>query len=137
MGKNIKYGGCQRDKVVRLFLKEFCRYNGNMVHETIAANGELSFFKHKIEHFSYRSYDHYISKMNHYAAIRGKQYHEIGKRVNLFHVLVKPPARFVIHYFIRGGFLDGFAGFVFAKVHAYGVLSRYIKLWLLNKEIKE
>jgi hypothetical protein len=74
--------------------------------------------------------------MNHYAAIRAKQYHEQGKQVNLFHLLVKPPARFVIHYFIRGGFLDGFAGFVFARVHAYGVLSRYIKLWLLNKEIK-
>jgi glycosyltransferase involved in cell wall biosynthesis len=136
MGKNIKFGGCQRDKVVRLFLKEFCRYNGNKVHETIAAKGKLGFFKHKIEHFSYRSYDHYISKMNHYAAIRAKQYHEQGKQVTLFHLLVKPPARFVIHYFIRGGFLDGFAGFVFAKVHAYSVLSRYIKLWLLNKEIK-
>jgi hypothetical protein len=121
---------------VRLFLKEFCSYNGSKVHETIAAKGKLGFFKHKIEHFSYRNYDHYVSKIHRYAAIKAKQYHEQGKRVNLFHILVKPPARFVIHYLIRWGFLDGFAGFVFAKVHAYGVLSRYIKLWLLNRGIK-
>jgi glycosyltransferase involved in cell wall biosynthesis len=135
-GKNINYGGCQRDKVVRLFLKECCKYK-DVVHETITANGKLGFFKNKIEHYSYKSYDHYIQKMNHYGALRGKQYFDEGKKVNLYHILIKPPARFVIHYFIRLGFLDGFAGYVFAKTQSYGVLTRYIKLWLLNKSVKK
>jgi glycosyltransferase involved in cell wall biosynthesis len=134
-GKNINYGGCQRDKVVRLFLKEHCTYKG-VVHETIVANGKLGFFKNKIEHYSYRSFDHYISKMNHYGELRGKEYFDKGKKVNLYQILVKPPARFVIHYFIRLGFLDGFPGFTFAKAQAYGVYVRYIKLWLLNKGVK-
>ncbi|PQJ23147.1 glycosyltransferase family 2 protein [Tenacibaculum sp. SG-28] len=136
MKKNIKYGGCQRDKVVRLFLKEFCRYDGKKVHETIVANGKLGFFKHKIEHFSYRNYNHYIAKIHRYAALRARQYHEAGKKVNVYHMLVKPPVRFVIHYFIRRGFLDGFEGLIFAKVHAYSVFTRYVKLRLLNKGIK-
>lgn len=135
-GKNINYGGCQRDKVVRLFLKKHCKYQG-VVHETISADGELGFFKNKIEHYSYKNYDHYISKMNHYGALRGKQYFEEGKKVNLFHILIKPPARFFIHYFIRLGFLDGFPGYIFAKAQAYGVYTKYLKLWLLNKDIKE
>jgi glycosyltransferase involved in cell wall biosynthesis len=135
-GRNINYGGCQRDKVVRLFLKEHCKYSG-VVHEKIVTTGKLGFFKNKIEHYSYKSYDHYISKMNHYGALRGKQYLEEGKKVNLFHILIKPPARFVIHYFIRLGFLDGFPGYIFAKTQAYGVYTRYIKLWLLNKNSKE
>ncbi|MGJ8742961.1 glycosyltransferase family 2 protein [Polaribacter sp.] len=135
-GKKINYGGCQRDKVVRLFLKEHCRYAG-LVHETIATKGKLGFFKNKIEHYSYKNYDHYISKMNHYGALRGKEYFAKGKKVNLFHILVKPPARFIIHYFIRLGFLDGFPGYIFAKTQAYGVYTRYIKLWLLNKGINE
>lgn len=135
-GKKINYGGCQRDKVVRLFLKEHCKYEG-VVHETIVANGKLGFFKNKIDHFSYKGYDHYISKMNHYGELRAKQYFKTGLKVNLFHILIKPPARFFIHYFIRLGFLDGFPGFIFAKTQAYGVLTRYIKLWLLNKGIKE
>jgi glycosyltransferase involved in cell wall biosynthesis len=134
-GKKINYGGCQRDKVVRLFLKKHCKYIG-VVHETIVANGTLGFLKNKIEHYSYKSYDHYISKMNHYGALRGKQYFEEGKKVNLFHVLIKPPVRFVIHYFIRLGFLDGFVGYIFAKTQAYSVYVRYIKLWLLKNDIK-
>ncbi len=137
MGKKINYGGCQRDKVVRLFLKKFCKYDGSPVHETIVTNGKLGFFKHKINHFSYKGYDHYISKMNHYATLRGRQLHSEGKKVNLFHIVIKPLARFVIHYFIRLGFLDGFAGFIFAKTQAYGVLTRYVKLWIMNKGISE
>tara|TARA_B110001469_G_scaffold103992_1_gene102714 strand:+ start:1394 stop:2146 length:753 start_codon:yes stop_codon:yes gene_type:complete len=134
-GKIVKYGGFQRDKVVRLFLKEFCRYNGNHVHETIVAKGELGFFKHKIDHYSYRNYDHYISKLNHYGALRAKQMQAQGKTVNLYHILIKPPVRFFVHYVVRLGFLDGFSGFLIAKTHAYGVLTRYIKLWLFNQKI--
>ena len=108
-----------------------------MVHERIITKGEIGFFKNKIDHFSYRNYDHYISKLNHYAAIRAKELHARGDKVNIYHVMIKPPARFFIHYIIRLGFLDGFTGFLVAKTQAYGVLTRYIKLWLLNKGIKE
>ena len=135
-GKRIDYSGFQRDKVSRLFLKEHCKYSG-LVHERIVTQGKLGFFKHKIDHFSYRNYDHYISKMNHYGAIRAKELHNNGKKVNLFHVLIKPPVRFFIHFFIRLGFLDGFTGFLVAKTQAYGVFTRYIKLWSLSNEINE
>jgi len=43
--------------------------------------------------------------------------------------------RFFVHYIVRLGFLDGFSGFLIAKTHAYGVLTRYIKLWLFNQKI--
>ena len=133
--RNINYGGCQRDKVVRLFLKEYCSYSG-IVHERISTKGKLGFFKNKIEHYSYRSFDHYISKLNQYSWLQAKELYKKGKKVNLFHILIKPSSRFFIHYIIRLGFLDGFPGFIFAKVQAYSVLTRYIKLWLLNKKVK-
>lgn len=133
-GKRVNYSGFQRDKVMRLFLKEHCKYEG-LVHEKIFTDGKIGFFKHKIDHFSYRNYDHYISKMNHYAAIRAQELFEKGKSVNLYHFLIKPPARFCIHFFIRLGFLDGFTGFILAKIHAYVVFTRYIKLWMLKKNL--
>jgi glycosyltransferase involved in cell wall biosynthesis len=134
-GKKVNYSGFQRDKVIRLFLKEHCKYSG-LVHEKIISNGKIGFFKNKIDHFSYRNYDHYISKLNHYAAIRAKELHEKGNKVNIYHVMIKPAARFFIHYIIRLGFLDGFTGFLVAKTQAYGVLTRYIKLWLLNSKLE-
>ena len=133
--KKVNYSGFQRDKVMRLFLKEHCKYVG-LVHEKIVTKGKIDFFKNKIDHFSYRNYDHYISKMNHYAAIRAEELHRQGKKATIYHVIIKPAARFFIHYIICLGFLDGFTGFLVAKTQAYSVLTRYIKLWLLNKGIK-
>ena len=131
--QKIKYSGCQRDKVIRLFLKEYCKYTG-VVHERIVPKGKLGFFKNKIDHFSYKSYDHYISKMNHYGALRSQQFFKEGRKANFFHILIKPCVRFFIHYVLRLGFLDGFAGLIFAKIQAYSVFVKYNKLWLLNKE---
>ena len=135
-GKKINYCGWQRDKVIRLFLKEFCKYNGSPVHETIEAVGEIGFLKNKIDHFGYRSYDHFISKIHHYGYLKALELHQQGEKVNLFHILIKPPARFFIHYILRLGFLDGFAGLVLCITQSYAVLTRYVKLWLLNTKIK-
>lgn len=132
--KKVNYSGFQRDKVIRLFLKEFCRYNGNPVHETIVAKGKVGFFKNKIDHYSYRNYDHYIAKLNHYAELSAKQLHEQDKTVRIYHLLIKPPVRFLIHYIVRLGFLDGFLGLLVAKTQAYGVYTRYLKLGELNKK---
>ena len=134
--QKINYCGWQRDKVIRLFLKGECRYKG-IVHETISTKGKIGFLKSKIDHFGYRNYNHFIAKINHYSALKATELHQQEKTVNLFQLLIKPPARFFIHYLIRLGFLDGFAGLVLAKILAYSVLTRYVKLWLLNKGIKE
>lgn len=137
LGKKINYSGWQRDKVVRLFLKEYCRYDGKLVHETIKANGKLGFLKNKIDHFSFRGYDHYISKLNQYSWLQAKQLHAKGKKASLYHILIKPPIRFIIHYIVKLGFLDGFEGIVIAKIQSYGVLSRYLKLRLLRRGVTE
>ena len=134
-GEVINYCGWQRDKVIRLFLKEKCKYQG-VVHETIVSDGEFGFFKNKIDHFGYRDYNHFISKIHQYGELKAIQLHQQGKKVSLFHIVIKPPARFFIHYIIRKGFLDGFAGLILATTQAYAVRTRYIKLWLLNKGIK-
>ena len=134
-GEKINYCGWQRDKVVRLFLKEHCKYTG-LVHEAIISNGDFGFLKSKIDHYGYRNYNHFIAKIHQYGELKAIQLNKQGKKVNLFHILIKPPARFFIHYIIRKGFLDGFAGLILAKTQAYAVLTRYIKLWLLNKGIK-
>ncbi len=135
-GRRINYCGWQRDKVVRLFLKDKCLYRG-VVHETIFSKGKFGLLENKIEHYGYRNYDHFISKINHYSVLKARELHKNNKKVNVYHLLIKPAARFFIHYVIRLGFLDGLAGLILAKILAYSVFTRYIKLWLLNKGIKE
>jgi glycosyltransferase involved in cell wall biosynthesis len=132
--KQIKYTGCQRDKVIRLFRRSKCRYNGLKVHETINAQGALGFFKNRVDHFSYRDFDHYMTKQKLYAQIQAQQLHDKGQKVRLFHLFVKPLVTFIIHFIIRLGFLDGYAGYLISKIRAYRVLDRYMNLWYLNNK---
>nr|WP_298993779.1 glycosyltransferase family 2 protein [uncultured Polaribacter sp.] len=134
-GKKIKYSGWQRDKVVRLFLKEHCTYQG-IVHETIRTNGELGFFKNKIDHFGYKNYNHFISKIHQYGELKAKELHSKGKKVSAYHILIKPTYRLFSHFILKKGFLDGYTGLVLSITQAYAVLTRYIKLWLLNRGVK-
>lgn len=136
VGRKMNYGGKQRDKVIRLFNKEHCKYDGKLVHERIVTDGKVDFLKNKLEHYGYRSYDHYIQKLNKNSALNAKSLFDQNKKVTPFHILIKPPARFIIHYFLRLGFLDGFPGFIISAVQSYGVLTRYIKLWLLKKNMR-
>lgn len=130
--KKINYAGYQRDKVIRLFNKEFCRYNGNLVHEVIEAKGKLGFFKNKIDHYSYKNLKHFTQKLNHYASLQALELYQKNKKVTFFHTRIKPVIRFCIHYFVRLGFLDGKQGVIIAYLHGYGVFKRYQELKTLQ-----
>lgn len=134
LNKRIRFGGWQKDKVVRLFNRSACRYNGNLVHETISARGNLSHLKAKLDHYSYRSFEHYSAKLDQYATLQAKQLLQQGKGMHVFYIGLKPPFRFFVHYFLRLGFLDGWPGLILAYQHANGVFSRYVKLWQLLKK---
>ncbi len=135
MGKEIKYSGLQNDKVIRLFKKEFCRYNGKLVHEEIEAKGEVGFLKNKMKHYSYKGIDVIINKRNKYAQLQAQALYKKGKKPTVFHFLVKPAFRFFKHFILKRGFLDGFQGFMISFVYGYTVFMRYVKLWLLQKKL--
>jgi len=136
MGKEIGYSGLQNDKVIRLFRKEFCRYNGKLVHEEIEAKGKVGFLKNKMKHYSYKGIDAIIIKRNKYAQLQAESLYKKGKKPNAFHFLVKPAFRFFKHFVLKRGFLDGFQGFMISYIFGYTVFMRYVKLWLLHKKLK-
>ena len=136
MGKRIKYSGWQGDKVIRLFRKSKCTYENKEVHAEIIANGKVGKLKHKLIHNTYVSLDHYIDKLNRYAWWQAKDLQKKGIKITPYHLLIKPIYRFVKHYIIGKGFLDGIPGFAIAVLEAYAVGSRYLKLWLLNRNLE-
>lgn len=135
LGTKINYGGWQTDKVIRLFKKDKCRYNGNLVHELIEYDGDITILNSKLDHFSYRGFNHYVHKLNQYAELQAKALLQEGKPVTLIHALIKPPFRFFVHFVIRRGFLDGYRGYILATIHANGVRKRYIKYWLFKHNL--
>lgn len=124
-GKKVRYGGWQTDKAIRLFRKGDGRYNGNLVHETIDADGPVGFLRNRLDHYSYRSREQYDEKLQMYAHLQAKELFQKNLKPRFWHLTIKPAFRFVVHYFVRMGFLDGAAGFELARAHGLGVWKRY------------
>ena len=136
MGKKIKFSGLQNDHVIRLFNKNYCSYNQNLVHEVMQANGRTATLKNKLPHYSYSSFDNYTAKMHHYSTLKAKMLYKKGVQPKLYHFFFRPWWRFVNQYFFKLGILDGKRGFILAYVSAFSVFKRYVNLWLLYRNIK-
>lgn len=136
MGRHLKHGGWNRDKVIRLFRKSKCRYEEKNVHAEILADGEVGRLKNHLRHNTYKGFDEFVEKVNRYAWWQAKDYDKKIKKITLYHLFIKPGYRFFSHYIIRGGFRDGIPGLTVAFLAGYALFTRYIKLWILrNKNI--
>lgn len=122
----IRFGGWQTDKVMRLFRKDSCTYDGKLVHEKIVYQGKAGFLKNRIDHFSYRDYEQYTGKLEFYAKLQARELLGAYKEIPLTHRWIKPGFRFMVLYFLRFGFLDGQQGFTLARTHAKAVSKRYV-----------
>jgi len=135
MGKRINYSGLQNDYIIRFFNKNHCRYNANLVHETLEVEGETEKLKNSLPHYTYKSFDDYTAKMHQYSALQAKMLYKKGKTPNYYHFLFRPFYRFWNQFIFRLGILDGKEGFILAYVSAFSVFKRYINLWLLYRKI--
>ena len=136
LNKEVKYSGWQNDKVLRLFNKNTCRYNGKLVHEEIECMGKVGQLKSSINHHTYKNYDDYLKKIKNYSRLKALELYKKNIRPNFFYLYIKPAYRFAYHYLITFGFLDGKTGFTIAKINAIGMRERYRKLKELYKQNK-
>jgi glycosyltransferase involved in cell wall biosynthesis len=135
MGKLIKYGGWQNDKAIRLFNRNYCTYNGNLVHELVQSTGKTSILKNKLNHFSYKNFDNYNDKLNLYSKLQAENLYKLKKQPNLYHFFIRPTYRFLWQYIFRMGILDGKEGFILSYVHSFSVFKRYLQLWMMYRKI--
>ena len=67
----------------------------------------------------------YQIKLNRYAKWQARDYDKSIKKVTAFHCILKPVIRFIKHYFIQFGILDGYVGFMISLYQAKAVAMRY------------
>lgn len=135
MGKHIKHSGLKNDRVVRLFHKDFCKYEEKHVHAEIIADGKLGYFKNRFHHNTYNGIDAHIAKLNRYAAWQAKDYDKKTGSLTPYHFFIKPLWGFFKHFIIQGGFRDGVRGFFISCFRMYAIFMRYVKLWLLRNNL--
>lgn len=117
-GKNIKTCGLYPDYSIRLFNKNKGRFSNATVHESVQIEGGISNLKNHMVHLAYDTVNEFRSKQKKYAELS-------HKKKNKFKALVSPLWTFFKLYFIRLGFLEGWRGFVIAKVYAQYTFWKY------------
>lgn len=125
MNKQVRFSGWQGDKVIRLFKRDNCRYENKSVHAEIISNGEISELKNKLIHNTFISKESYLEKIKKYAKWQAQDYDKKVQNITYFHTNIKPIVRFLKHYIIQLGILDGYVGFVISRYQAKAVKLRY------------
>lgn len=128
MGKKIHFSGWQGDAVIRLFKRDACRYEEKAVHAEILTKGKVGQLNGRLEHYTYKSMQQFLDKMERYAYWSARDYALKTKKINFYHLYIKPAFRFFKHYILKQGFRDGKVGYIVCKVLAWGVFLRYVML---------
>lgn len=132
--KRLYFSGWQTDKVYRLFQKSHCNFiNNRVVHETLVVNGSEGKLKEKLIHYCYKDYQDYKGKMLKYGRLRAVEELQKGKKWTLAHQLLRPFWKFINHYLLRLGILDGTRGITICYLNALGVWERYRELKRLKQ----
>lgn len=127
--KPLRFSGLQTDKIYRLFQKDMATYiPSKIVHEDLEVIGESGAMKNKLLHYFYDDYNIYKGKMIAYGKLKGKELFLKGDRHSLLKQYLKPLYKFITHYIIRLGVLDGKKGWIISKLNALSVYERYKEL---------
>ena len=139
MGKTLRFGKCS-DEPVRFFKRGSGKFEGT-VHEkySLVQEGRLGRLPGFLWHFSYHDLSDYFQKFNLYTSAVAQQHHA-GKESKPAFVrhLVRPFSEFIVRYFFRLGFLDGYPGYCYALVSSMYAFVKYAK-WheIIAKEGQE
>ncbi|MBI4777605.1 glycosyltransferase family 2 protein [Candidatus Desantisbacteria bacterium] len=134
LGRQLRFGGCGRERHIRLFRRQKAEFTQAMVHEDILVNGETGCLKNIIVHFSYKDIADYFDKFNQYSTIDAIKKFRQGKRIILTLQIFASILDFVKRYILQLGFLDGVPGFLWASFSSFHRMVKYAKLWEIQVE---
>jgi glycosyltransferase involved in cell wall biosynthesis len=133
LGKKIRFSGWQNDAPIRLIRRDRCRFRDTLVHEAIETAGlKVGHLHSPLLHYTCTDLEHFTAKQLRYAHWSALDHEASTPKVTLYHLWAKPAFRFFKHFLLRGGFLDGRAGFQIARLMALGVRWRYEHLRALR-----
>ncbi len=130
-GHWVKHCGWYPDTKLRLWDRTKGQWTGINPHdkyELFAGDKNAGHLKGDILHYSYYSVADHYKQVEYFTTISAKAYFENGKNAPLFKLIVNPVAKFVDHYFLKLGFLDGKAGYLISRISAYATYLKYKKL---------
>ena len=129
LGRQVRHGGWESDRVIRFFRRDSTRYQNRQVHAEVESPGPAPELGSPLLHYSFRSFSQYWPKIQRYSDWGASQAFSEGRRAGFATILLRPAGRFFKMYVLRMGFLDGVHGLVLCVLSAFSVYLKYAKLW--------
>ena len=135
-GKELEYGEIKtvrKKGLIRLVKKGSGKWI-SPVHEVFVTTSPAGRLNNFINHYPHPTVKEFLDKINFYSTLRAKELFHLKKNVSLLEIIFFPTGKFLMNYFIKLGFLDGPAGFLYAfmmSFHSFLVrakLYQYLKL---------
>lgn len=134
MDKQLKHCGTAKHWVKILWNNRARMEYNRSVHERIPEEGwDVYRLKAKAIHNTYQSISQTVDKVNKYSTLRARDIAKRKKNIRLIHLIFRPTYRFIRDYIIRGGFLDGRAGYALQRFTCLEIFWRYLKAWRIQR----
>ena len=133
-GHWVKHCNWYPDTKLRLWDSRKGKWKGINPHDKYEMNNGDKNTKHikgDILHYSYYSIDDHYKQVEYFTNIVSKSYFEKGKKAPFYKLIINPIAKFIDHYILHLGFLDGKAGYSISKISAYAAYLKYKKIRIL------
>lgn len=124
------------DIITRVYNRTLTSFTDKKVHEKIIDDKfKVQQIPGLVKHYPYSTITDFITKLDRYSTIFAQD--NVGKKSSSpLKAILNAKFSFFKTYFIKRGFLDGYAGLVIAFSHMATNFYKYIKLYELNKELK-
>jgi (heptosyl)LPS beta-1,4-glucosyltransferase len=122
MGRWIRGGGWYPDYQLRLFNRNSGHWGERVIHESVTMNTgtRIETLRGDLLHYSMRDASHHRRMIEErYAPLGAEQMLREGKRTSSLQSSFAGPAAFIRSFILKGGFRDGQAGWMIAKMAAY------------------
>lgn len=131
-GTWVRHTGWYPDRKLRLFDRRHLQWHGS-VHETLGPRPKIvPHLNGDLLHYSYATVAEHLAQTDKFTTLSACEMFDRGVKFAAFRLLLSPMVAFAKYYFIKLGFLDGWAGLSVSAITAYGTALKYYKLLRLK-----
>jgi glycosyltransferase involved in cell wall biosynthesis len=127
LGAWIKHCGWYPDYQRRLYRRDRARFSG-IIHEALQFDGNPGRLQGDLLHYTISSFAEHEHKVEHYTTLAARQMYESGKRNWRAAMWLATPWTCFSFFVLRGGFLDGYRGWLISRMAARGTWLKFKKL---------
>lgn len=128
LGKPLRYGGTERDWVLRLARRSVARFSPDVIHEHLAVRGRTARLSGTMLHRKWCTIGAHLAQMDRYTAVIAARKAARGSRFASWHVL-RIPWELFVRLVVRRGVLDGRVGVIHAGMAAFYAFLKYARLY--------